>query len=139
MRTVLLALALTGCWQASGNRAVQVDETNQLARDIETRYHQPARVMLTAGGEMNVYLTPTGGIDRKFSPNDCNDYAQRIARFAMNHYARPASVDYVWVHVILTQPGSSGRVECEGDGPHGALPPDNETPSILTGAGARPH
>ena len=135
MRVIaILALAMAGC---RGN-AVQLDETNHLARDLEARYHQPARVILTADGEMNVYLTPTGIIDPKFSQTDCNDYAQRVARFAINHYGRPASVEYVFVHVILRWPGNPPRVsECEGNGNHGVLPPDNETPSILTGAGNR--
>ena len=125
------ALTLPAC-----NPAVQVDETNQLARDLEARYHQPARVVLTADSEMNVYLTPSATVDATFSQQDCNDYAQRVARYAINHYARPASIEYIYVHVVLRQPGNTQETfECEGNGNHGALPPDNETPSILTGAG----
>jgi hypothetical protein len=134
-----MALSTTQC----GWSSQPPPETSALANDIEARFHQPVQITISADSQMSVLVSSTLVIDDvKTTKADCDDYAQRIARFALNHYVRPASISYLWVEVRAMRPHGSEQptmVRCMGGGHQGTLPPDVETPSILMGAGKARH
>jgi hypothetical protein len=126
MRTALaltLALACTGCQFGD-----ELKTMNDLAVAIQAKYDRPVNLSLGTNGQLTIRLTQPSPIDTlKFSPAACSDYASDVARFAIRHYAHPATLRYV--RVTLAQVSDFGpahftREYCSGEATPNALQPD---------------
>ena len=129
------ASAMPGC----GKFGEQFQDMLTLATALETKYNHPVNITVTTDGTLTVVVTQMGAIDSvKFTRAACTDFAQDVARFAANHYARPTTLSYVWVKVVAVTDYGPARVTedyCTGGGTPASLAPDPETPAILKGAG----
>ena len=137
-----LLLACVVVLPACGKLGQEIQDLQSIASAIQEKYNQPVNVTLNTNGELTVLMTHAAAIDTmKFTRTDCTDYAQDVARFAINHYARPTSLSYVWVRVVEVRddgPARETSTYCTAGGNRGSLVTDNEVPDILKGAGTPP-
>jgi hypothetical protein len=134
-----MLLACASAMPSCGKLGEQFQDMLSLATAVQAKYNHPVNITVSTNGELTVVVTQMGAIDTvKFTRAACTDFAQDVARFAANHYARPATLSYVWVKIVAGRDYGPAHITedyCTGGGPPASLAPDAETPAILKGAG----
>jgi hypothetical protein len=88
---------MSGC----GKIGHELMDMQTLVVALQAKYDLPVKVTLNNTGVLRVAMTHATAIDTvKFTRAACGDYADGVARFAIDHYSERAALTAVQVDVI---------------------------------------